>query len=174
MRLLVRGTALASAAVAAGALGAAIAPAQGGGPSGPPKGSEKQQTHPRVRPRNVTRHTRVRLYFTLADAPGHQGVYATEYRIQVDPRSGARAACRPEPPPNVEQGEQGRRIRVQLPTPRHGWCRGRYRVTVFLQRGPYCPEPQPGEPPQPCPLFATQDLDVGEAHFTVRRPGARR
>jgi hypothetical protein len=57
---------------------------------------------------------------------------------------------------------------VPLPAPRSGWCRERYRVTVFLQRGPYCPKPRPGEPPQPCPEFATQEIDTGEAHFTVR------
>jgi hypothetical protein len=173
MRLFVHGAVLVSAAAVA-ALVTTIAPAQSGSPSGPPKGSEQQQTHPRVSPRTVTRRTRVKLSFTLADAPGHQGVDATEYRIQVDPRSGARAACRPEPPPTVDEGEQGQRVRVGLPKPRYGWCLGRYRVTVFLQHGPYCPEPQPGEPPEPCPLFATQELDVGKTSFTVRRARTRR
>ncbi len=49
-------------------------------------------------------------------------------------------------------------------------------MTVFLERGPYCPPPTAGRPPTPCPEFATQELDVGDTHFTITtshhaRPG---
>ena len=40
-------------------------------------------------------------------------------------------------------------------------------MTVFLQRGPYCPKPVEGQPPTPCPEFATQELDTGSTSFTV-------
>ena len=92
----------------------------------------------------------------------------TSYRIRVDRPARARAACTAPNPPIVDSGAQGDMASLPLPKPRHGWCRGRYTVTVFLQRGPYCPTPKDGQPPQPCPMFASQDLDVGQAGFTVR------
>jgi hypothetical protein len=57
---------------------------------------------------------------------------------------------------------------IKLTPPAHGWCKGTHRVTVFLQRGPYCPPPVQGQPPTPCPEFATQELDTGAAGFKVR------
>jgi hypothetical protein len=68
---------------------------------------------------------------------------------------------------NIDSGIAHQVVRVVLNTPPAGWCAGRYTLTVFLQRGPYCPRPLPGQPPTPCPEFAEQDLDVGTAHFTV-------
>lgn len=136
-------------------------------PSGPPTGSDEQQTHPVVHPRRPTRRTRVSVRFTLSDAPGHEGVVESDYRVQVDQPAGSRAACAAGAPTDVTSGTQGDKVTVPLPPPRHGWCRGRYTVTVFLQRGPYCPAPQDGQPPQPCPEFASQDLQVGRARFSV-------
>lgn len=125
-----------------------------------PKGDESQQTHPRVSPRQGHRHTAFAVRFTLASAPGNQGVVATSYRLEI--RAPKRAArCQSAPPPEVGTGAQGARVRVPLNTPRRGWCRGRYTVIVLLQRGPYCKDGYQ------CPLFATQDLDVGRARFTI-------
>ena len=126
-----------------------------------PKGTKAQQTHPRVRPGTGHRHTRFAVRFTLADAPGPHGVSETSYRFEIRaPKPAAR--CQSPPPPAVTDGTQGSRVRVPLTTPGHGWCRGRYTVIVLLQRSPYCPDPS-----QPCPLFATQDLDVGHARFSI-------
>lgn len=142
-------------------------------PPGPPKGTRGQQTHPRLVPRRARRTSRVAVHFTLADQPGHSGVVATDYRVQVDPPAGSRPACRGMAPATVDAGTRGAVVRVPLARPPHGWCVGRYIVTVFLQRGPYCPAPAPDQPPQPCPQFASQDLDVGRAGLTVRRPSRR-
>lgn len=142
-------------------------------PSGPPKGSAEQQTHPVTHPRHPTRRSRGRVQFTLSDAPGHEGVVETDYRIQVDKPAGSRQACSAPAPANVTSGTQGARVTVALPAPPHGWCRGRYAVTVFLQRGPYCPLPQDGQPPQPCPEFASQDLQVGRSTFLIVRAPRR-
>lgn len=138
------------------------------GQTGPPTATRDHQTYPRVVPREAGQRSRVAVYFTLADAPGHQGIVASSYRIGIARPPGARAACAPASPPGVEQGTKDAIARVALARPASGWCAGRYTVKVFLQRGPYCPEPAPGEPPAPCPLFASQDLDAGRAHFTVR------
>jgi hypothetical protein len=108
------------------------------------------------------------LSFTLRQAAGHVGVLATDYRVEVSPPVHARASCWPSQPAPIVTGTKGEVIHRALNPPMHGWCTGRHRVTVFLQRGPYCPPPVRGKPPTPCPEFATQDLDVGDAHFTVR------
>jgi hypothetical protein len=131
---------------------------------GPPVGGAAAQTHPRVIPAAGVRHTSFGVVFTLRDQPGHRGVLATDYRVQVDA-----GACPPPAPAPVTSGVVGSPVRVPLPAPQQGWCPGRHAVTIFLQRGPYCPRPAAGQPPTPCPEFATQEIDVGTAHFTVRR-----
>lgn len=136
-------------------------------PSGSATGTETQQTDPRVHPRRGTRRSRFTVRFTLRDAPGHHGVVASTYDIQVDRPRRSRAACAAPMPAAVTSGTQGSRISVALPRPRYGWCRGRYTVTIHWQTGPYCPPAQDGQPPPPCPLFASQDLRVGKAAFTV-------
>jgi hypothetical protein len=138
--------------------------------SGPPKAPSGERTHPRLQPTIGRRHTRFTLTFTLRDAPGHQGVLAVDYRVQVAPPVGARASCTPAEPPTIDTGTAGAIERVSLTPPAHGWCRGSHRVTVFLERGPYCPPPVVGQTPTPCPEFATQEMDTGEASFTVRPP----
>ena len=140
-------------------------------PLGPPTGSPEQQTHPWVAPIHATRRSHVTVTLMLADAPGHRGVVESDYRLQVDRPAGSRVACIAPAPPMLTVGAQGARVAVALSPPRYGWCRGRYTVRVFLQRGPYCPPPQNGQPPQPCPEFASQDLQVGHSSFVV---GARR
>jgi hypothetical protein len=140
-------------------------------PTGPPKGTAAEQTHPVVLPASGGVRTRFTVRFTLADAPGHTGVFASDYRLQVTVPAKARASrCSPQPPANVDAGTAGAVLRIPLTAPAGGWCVGRYRLTVFLQRGPYCPAPTAGQPPPPCPEFATQELDVGEISFRVSRP----
>jgi hypothetical protein len=127
-----------------------------------------QQTHPRVSPRTGGRHTTFALSFTLRSAPGHVGVFATDYRIDVRPDRRRPAACTPVPPGPAQSGSQGHTERIALNAPTGGWCRGRYKVIVFLERGPYCPPPPVYGRPFPCPEFATQEVDTGSARFTVR------
>lgn len=131
-----------------------------------PVGSPGEQTHPRVKPAAGSRRTRFAVAFTLRVQPGHQGVVAADYQVRVDAPK-----CPPPMLARVDRGTQGATVRIPLVAPAHGWCLGRHRVTVLLQRGPYCPRPPAGGPPTPCPEFASQDLDVGEASFVVRRPG---
>lgn len=156
-----------AAVPAAKAAAAAPPPSTSATPTGGPVGTTGQQTHPSLVPRRGTRRTRFSVRFTLADAPGHRGVMATSYRVQVDQPSSSRAACAAPGPRQVDSGTRGEQITEALPRPRYGWCRGSYTVRVFLQRGPYCPKPQDGQPPQPCPLFASQEIAVGTTRFTV-------
>lgn len=130
-----------------------------------------QQTDPRVQPRSGGPRTHFVAFFTVRDALGHRGVLASDYRLQVDAPKGARPSCAPPQPPIIAAGRQGTMARIALRAPAHGWCAGRHTVTVFLERGPYCPPPGTGKPPTPCPLFASQDLKVGAARFTVSRSG---
>jgi hypothetical protein len=92
---------------------------------------------------------------------------ATDYRVQVAPHQGAPTACWPNQPAPISSGQKGHQVRVALDPPSRGWCQGIYHVTVFLERGPYCP-PKGGQP-QPCPEFATQELSTGRTRFTVQR-----
>jgi hypothetical protein len=133
-----------------------------------------ERTYPQVRPTKGGRLTSFALTFTLRDAPGHQGVLEVDYRVQVTAPPGAAASCIPNQPPPIERGAVGELEQITLPPPAHGWCGGTYRATVFLQRGPYCPPPVEGQPPTPCPEFATQELDTGTASFTVAGAGSPR
>jgi hypothetical protein len=126
-----------------------------------------EQTRPVVVPARGGRATRFLVYFRLREEPGHRGVLATSYRLWVAPPSHAGATCRPSPLPDIASGHTGDVAHTALVSPPHGWCSGTYAVTVFLQRGPYCPKPAAGGPPTPCPEFATQDLDTGHTRFTV-------
>jgi hypothetical protein len=133
-----------------------------------PKAPVDEQTDPRMRPVSGKRHTAFAVLFTLREAPGHQGVFAVDYRVRVSRPARSSPSCASLRPPNVDSGTAGAIARVRLTPPAHGWCLGRYRVTVFLQRGPYCPPPVQGQPPTPCPEFATQELDTGDTSFAVR------
>lgn len=137
-------------------------------PAAPPLSAVADETHPSVLPRSGRARTRFAATLTLADAPGHSGVLAVDYRLQLQPPPGRRPQrCAPTQPPNIDSGSARQVVRVALTTPERGWCAGRYRLTIFLQRGPYCPAPSPGQQPPPCPEFATQELDVGHASFVV-------
>ena len=92
---------------------------------------------------------------------------ATEYRAQVTAPPGSRTSCTAAQPPAIDGGTAGATERIALTPPAGGWCGGTYVVTVFLQRGPYCPKPVEGQPPTACPEFATQELDTGSTSFTV-------
>jgi len=133
-----------------------------------PHAPAADRTHPLVLPRSGKRVTRFTMYLTLREQPGHRGVLSSSYRIAVDRPPHTRSRCQPAAPPNITSGHTGAVVRVSLPTPSRGWCAGRYTVTVFLQRGPYCPAPAPSELPTPCPEFASQDLDTGQAQFVVQ------
>lgn len=144
-------------------------------PSGPPRGTPAEQTHPRMLPPTGRARTQFTIRLTLADAPGHTGVVATDYRLQLTTPTNAHVErCSPGTAPgNIQSGSASEVLGIRLITPVAGWCTGRYRLTVFLQRGPYCPPPAAGQPPAPCPEFATQELDVGDTHFTITAPGQR-
>jgi hypothetical protein len=124
-----------------------------------------------VVPRTGRAHTRFSATLRLADAPGHSGVLATDYRLQLTvARKHVAPRCLPATPPNIDSGAANQIVRIPLTGPAAGWCAGRYTLSVFLQRGPYCPAPTPGQRPSPCPEFATQELDVGQATFFVIDP----
>ena len=161
-------------AVVAGAAMAAIAggqepPAYPGTTTVP----SNERTDPQVNPTFGSALTVFTLTFTLRDAPGHEGAMATEYRAQVTAPPGSRSSCMAAQPPAIDSGTAGATERIALPPPAGGWCRGTYLVTVFLQRGPYCPKPVEGQPPTACPEFATQELDTGSTSFTRRLRRAR-
>jgi hypothetical protein len=161
------GVALILAVVAAAAM-AAIAGGQE--PPSHPRTTTvpgNERTDPQVHPTSGGGLTVFTLTFTLRDAPGHEGVMATEYRAQVMAPPGSRSSCTAPQPPAIDSGTAGALERIALTAPAGGWCRGTYLVTVFLQRGPYCPKPAEGQPPTPCPEFATQELDTGSTSFTV-------
>ncbi|MDX6581111.1 MAG: hypothetical protein QOI10_295 [Solirubrobacterales bacterium] len=148
-------------ALVAGAASAAVAEGHGE--------LKGERTHPQIQPANGHRHTPFTLTFTLRETPGHQGVYAVDYRVEITPPRTASASCMPDQPPIIETGTAGATQQVPLTPPARGWCRGSHRVTVFLERGPYCPPPVEGQTPTPCPLFASQELDTGHAVFTVAK-----
>jgi hypothetical protein len=124
-------------------------------------------THPQIHPTFGSGVTVFNLTFTLRDAPGHEGVMAIEYRVQITAPPDTDSSCMAAQPPAIDSGTVGALEQITLTPPAGGWCRGTYRVTVFLQRGPYCPPPVEGQPPIPCPEFATQELDTGSTSFTV-------
>jgi PASTA domain len=128
-------------------------------------------TDPHVRPAYGQPSTAFTLTFTLRDAPGHEGVMATEYRVQVTPPAGHGSSCMAAQPPAITSGTAGALEQVKLMPESTSWCRGTYLVTVFLQRGPYCPPPVQGGQPTPCPEFATQQLNTGSTAFVVGRSG---
>lgn len=147
-----------------------IIPKSAGSPSEP----SGEQTHPYVQPSRGGRLTTFTLTFTLREAPGHQGILAEDYSVQVNPPQGVATSCAPPQLPPIESGAAGALEHAVLPPPTDGWCSGAYRVTVYLQRGPYCPPPAAGQQPNPCPEFALQEVDTGTAGFTVGDGGLRR
>ena len=132
-----------------------------------PKAPAAEQTHPRVRPHSGGRHTTFVLTLTIGDDLGVHGVLRTDYSINAS--NSGRNGCGSGFAENLIAGRRGQRLSLKIAPEAKGWgCRGRYRGVVLLERGPYCPKPAPGKPPQPCPKFASQALDVGRFAFTVR------
>jgi hypothetical protein len=154
-------------AVLAVAVIAAVAEGQDKGSGTALNVPSNERTDPQIQPTSGSALTVFTLTFTLRDAPGHEGVMATEYRVQVMPPPGSGSFCIAPQPPAIVSGTAGALEQVTLPPRAGGWCRGTYLVTVFLQRGPYCPPPMEGQQPIPCPEFATQELDTGSTTFTV-------
>jgi hypothetical protein len=159
----------------AGALGGAVAMAAPDALAGGDRASGTQQTHPSVRPRVGRRRTTFELIFTVAQAPGRAGFGDTYYREVVSPPARAPESCSPTPPAPVFSGPQGTTAKIALRPPAHGWCRGRYQVTVFVQRTPTCGPPLGRAARMACPVSAggepeirSADLDTGQAHFRVR------
>lgn len=150
---------IAAVLAAGGGLGAPLAVAASA-QNPPPK---NERTHPRVSPQSGGTATTFKLTFTLRETPGHQGAMATEYQAEISPPQSAPSSCWPDQPRPIIHGQKGQRVHVRLSPPSGGWCEDRYRVTVFLVRGPYCP---PGHT-DPCPEFATQMSYTGQTHFTV-------
>jgi hypothetical protein len=128
-------------------------------------GSER--TYPQIHPTSGSGLTVFTLTFTLREAPGHEGVMAIDYRVQVTAPPGSGSSCMAAQPSAIDSGTAGALEQITLTPPAGGWCRGTYLVTVFLQRGPFCPPPVEGQQPIPCPEFATQELDTGSTSFTV-------
>ncbi len=158
------GLALILAVVAAAAMAAvAEGQAQGGGAAV----GNSERTDPQIQPTSGSALTVFTLTFTLRDAPGHEGVMATEYRAQVTAPPGSGSSCIAAQPPVIDNGTAGALEQITLTPAAGGWCEGTYLVTIFLQRGPYCPKPVEGQQPMPCPEFATQELDTGSTSFTV-------
>src|ERR1700720_4138831 len=69
-----------------------------------PNVPSSERTHPQVRPTTGGQLTSFTLDFTLREAPGHQGVFAADYRVQVTKPPGAAASCMPTPLPAIESG----------------------------------------------------------------------
>jgi hypothetical protein len=136
------------------------------------------QTYPHVTPRAGGRHRTFKLSFTLAQAPGRSGYEYTDYRAVVSAPAHTRASCSPAQPAPVTSGSRGEVETIALHQPARGWCKGRYAVTVYLQRTQTCPPPvEPGPSPNIiCPLTPShvqpappvEDVNTGQAHFTVR------
>lgn len=161
--------------VVLGALGGAVAIAVPDAIAGSNQASGAQQTHPRVKPSVGHRRTTFELTFTLAQAPGRAGLVQSDYRPVVSAPDHASASCRPAEPGQITSGSQGSTSKIALHPPAHGWCTGRYEVTVYLQRRSVCGPPVEGASVTACPVSVAantpsspEDLDTGETHFTVR------
>jgi hypothetical protein len=164
----IRGSATVILALLAGVAMAAVAQGQHqGAGTEASRVPNSERTYPQIHPAFGNGRTAFTLTFTLRDAPGHEGVIAVEYRVQVTAPLGGGSSCMASQPPAIDSGTAGASEMITLTPPARGWCRGIYRVTVFLQRGPYCPPQLEGQPPTPCPEFASQELDTGSTSFTV-------
>jgi PASTA domain len=174
MRIRHRSVALLALFLGTGLITAAPPAAAVATAAGPPTASaaESESTDPHVRPAYGEAETVFNLTFTLRETPGHEGILATDYSVAVAPLR-PDASCMPPQPAPIESGAAGETAQISLTPPAGGWCRGTYSVTVFLQRGPYCPPPQEGGLPVPCPEFALQDLETGGSGFTVGPTGTQ-
>ena len=133
------------------------------------------QTHPSVRPGVGRRHSKFKLTFTLAQAPGRAGLVDTHYSERVSPPAHAVAACSPTQPAPVSTGSPGTTIRIHLHPSTRGWCKGSYEVTVFLIHTQLCGPPIALPALVICPVSPGARssspiglVNTGQTHFTVR------
>ncbi|GAC1484100.1 MAG: hypothetical protein NVS1B9_00110 [Solirubrobacteraceae bacterium] len=119
-----------------------------------------------MRPRAGGPHTRFSLRLTARSKLGTQGVIRTSYRVTV--AGPARAGCVHGVSLAVARAAVGQRLSLPRRAAAGGWCHGRFRGSVELERGPDCQPGARGGPPTPGPKFATRLLLVGRFAFTVR------
>ncbi len=134
-----------------------------------------QQTHPHVKPHTGGRHSKFKLSFTLAQAPGRTSTEETSYRPKISRPAHARISCTPPQPAPIASGSQGEVETIALHPPRRGWCKGRYDVIVYLQRTRTCEPPTATRPADACPASSgesesaySSEENTGETHFKVR------
>lgn len=170
----VRRSTVVTSALAFALGGGAVAVAAPDALAGSNQATNIVRTHPSVRPRVGRRHSRFELTFTLAQAPGRAGLVDTYYSELVSPPAHAAPACSPRQPAPVSTGSQGATSKISLHPPTHGWCKGRFEVTVFLDRTQLCGPPI-ALPAIVCPVspdarspFPIGLVDTGQTHFTVR------
>lgn len=161
----------ATAAASVAALGLAVATAPAA-LAGHIQVSSAPQTHPRVSPKVGGQHRTFHLTFTLTQAPSGSGLVRTDYRAVLSAAAHAPASCSPPQPAAVFSGRQGSEATLALKPRARGWCKGRYLVTVWLQRTEACGPPvKAAEAAIVCPqikvAFPVNEVNTGEAHFTV-------
>ena len=81
-----------------------------------------------------------------ADVHAGRGAWSSRTRRHPLQRTGfatspRRAGVLPDAPRPVSTGSQGATIKIHLHPPTHGWCKGRYEVTVYLVRTQLCGPP---------------------------------
>lgn len=135
---------LATAGLLAGATGAAVP----GALAARTPALSSQQTRPRIKPRVGRPHSTFHLTFTLASTTIRAGFETTEYRAVVSAPTHSRASCAPPQPAPIVSGNQGSVAKIALRPSAHGWCRGRYAVTIYLETIVTCgPLGSPGSAP---------------------------
>jgi hypothetical protein len=159
-------------AVAAGGIVGIGAPEALAGSGQAPGG---QQTHPYVTPRVGGRHSKFKLSFTLAQAPGRASMDESSYRVEISAPAHARESCSPPQPAPIVTGSQGEVERIAPHPPRRGWCTGQYDVTVYLQQTHTCGPPAAMTSRHLCPVSSsegepgqTEEVNTGETYFKVR------
>lgn len=171
----VRRSTVVTLALAFGLGSGAVAVAAPDALAGSSQASTGMQTHPSVSPRVGRRHSKFELTFTLAEAPGRAGLVDSYYSELVSPAAHTTRVCSPTQPAPVSTGTQGAKIKIHLHSPAHGWCKGRYEVTVFLVHTQVCGPPLSHAALIPCPVSLDArspspigPVDTGQTRFTVR------
>lgn len=143
--------------------------------AGSSQAPDGQQTHPHVKPQVGGRHSKFKLSFTLAQAPGRVGMEETSYRAEVSAPPDTRESCSPPQPAPIVTGSQAEVERIALYPPQRGWCKGQYAVTVYLQQTHTCGPPAAMTSRHLCPVSSsesepaqTEEVNTGETHFKVR------
>lgn len=128
----------------------------------PPAGSPSQQTRPTVSPLRGGRSTRFVLHLTTRQRLGVSGGLRSDYRVTVSRSDGSCAVAF-----TIARAAAGARLHEVLhAASRAGWCRGRYKGVVSLDRAPSC-MPLPNGQAIACPQFVLAPVGVGRFSFTV-------